>query len=93
MWNSAVHVVIWKDQSLPIYRVENPTTKNSKVVHRNFLLPVNFLPLEEPDIESTVPSAVTEEEMYQTEGQSQRSLLSSKGNQGTVELLCGFYKV
>ncbi len=78
MWNSAVHVVIWKDQSLPIYRVENPTTKNSKVVHRNFLLPVNFLPLEEPDIESTVPSAVTEEEMYQTEGQSQRSLLSSK---------------
>lgn len=67
VWDSVVHVVTWKDPSLPIYRVENPTTKNSKVVHRKFL-PVNFLPLEEPDIESTVLSAVSEEERYQTEG-------------------------
>ncbi|CAM4516070.1 unnamed protein product [Leuciscus chuanchicus] len=74
VWDSAVHVVIWKDSSLPIYRVENPTTKNSKVVHRNFLLPVNFLPLEEPDIESTVLSTVSEEEKDQTE--DQRSLSS-----------------
>lgn len=74
VWDSAVHVVIWKDPSLPIYRVENPTTKNSKVVHRNFLLPVNFLPLEEPDIESTVLSTVSEEEKDQTE--DQRSLFS-----------------
>lgn len=74
VWDSAVHVVIWKDPSLPIYRVENPTTKNSKVVHCNFLLPVNFLPLEEPDIESTVLSTVSEEEKDQTE--DQRSLFS-----------------
>lgn len=74
VWDSAVHVVMWKDPSLPIYRVENHTTKNSKVVHRNFLLPVNFLPLEEPDIESTVLSTVSEEEKDQTE--DQRSLFS-----------------
>ncbi|KAJ8015252.1 hypothetical protein DPEC_G00024200 [Dallia pectoralis] len=73
-WDSAVHVVIWKDPSLPIYRVENPTTKNSKVVHRNFLLPVNFLPLEEPDIESTVVSTLSEEDKDQIE--DQRSLFS-----------------
>lgn len=76
VWNSAVHVVTWKDPSLPIYRVENPTTKNSKVVHRNFLLPVNFLPLEEPDTESTVLSVLSEEN--QTEGRSQTSLLSTE---------------
>lgn len=38
VWNSAVHVVTWKEPSLPIYRVEYPTTKNSKVVHCNILM-------------------------------------------------------
>lgn len=46
VWDSVVHVVTWKDPTLHIYRAEDPTTKKSKVVHRNFLLPVNFLPLE-----------------------------------------------
>lgn len=29
VWDSVVHVVTWKDPSLPVYRVENPTTKKT----------------------------------------------------------------
>lgn len=63
---------------LHIYRVEDPTTRKSKVVHRNFLLPVNFLPLEEPGVESTMFSTVSEEEVSETKDQGHRSLLSSE---------------
>ncbi|KAK3521121.1 hypothetical protein QTP86_021290, partial [Hemibagrus guttatus] len=66
VWDSVVHVVTWKDPTIHIYRVEDPTTRKSKVVHRNFLLPVNFLPLEKPEVESTVFSTVSEEEMIRS---------------------------
>ncbi len=78
VWDSVVHVVTWKDPTLHIYRVEDPTTRKSKVVHRNFLLPVNFLPLEEPEVESTVFSTITEEELTETKEQGNRSLFSSE---------------
>jgi len=78
VWDSVVHVVTWKDPTLHIYRVEDPTTKKSKVVHRNFLLPVNFLPLEEPEVESTMFSTISEEGISETKDQEHRSLLSSE---------------
>lgn len=78
VWDSVVHVVTWKDPTLHIYRVEDPTTRKSKVVHRNFLLPVNFLPLEKPEVESTMFSTVSEEEISETKDEEHRSLLSSE---------------
>lgn len=56
----------WKDPTLHTYRVEDPTTRKSKVVHRNFLLTVNFLPLEKPEVESTMFSTVSEGEISKT---------------------------
>lgn len=78
VWDSVVHVVTWKDPTLHIYRVEDPTTRKSKVVHRNFLLPVNFLPLEEPEVESTVFSTISEGVLTETKEQGSRSLFSSE---------------
>lgn len=60
LWDSSVHVITWRDLSVHIYRVENPTTKKSKVVHRNFILPVNFLPVVEPEEASTIFSTASE---------------------------------
>lgn len=77
VWDSVVHVIIWKDPTLHIYRVKDPRTKKSRVVHRNFLLPVNFLPLEEPEAETTVFSTVSEEESCEAEAQERRSLFHS----------------
>lgn len=78
VWDSVVHVGTWKDPTLHIYRVEDPATRKSTVVHRNFLLPVNFLPLEKPEVESTMFSTVSEEEISETKDQGHRSLLSSE---------------
>lgn len=78
VWDSVVHVVTWKDPTLHIYRVEDPTTRKSKVVHRNFLLPVNFLPLEKPEVETTMFFTVSEEEISETKDKRHRSLLSSE---------------
>lgn len=78
VWDSVVHVVTWKDPTLHIYRVEDPTTRKSKVVHRNFLLPVNFLPLEKPEVETTMFFTVSEEEISETKDERHRSLLSSE---------------
>ena len=38
----------------------DPSTNKSKVVHRNFLLPVNFLPIGDLEDDSTVPSSYME---------------------------------
>ncbi|KAL0154116.1 hypothetical protein M9458_050575 [Cirrhinus mrigala] len=40
-------------------QVEDPVTKKNKVVHRNFILPVNFLPIGQSDAESTVLSTLS----------------------------------
>lgn len=42
-----------------VYRVEDPVTKKNKVVHRNFILPVQFLPISQSDAESTVLSTLS----------------------------------
>lgn len=68
LWDSTVYVITWKDPSVHIYRVENPTTKKSKVVHRNFILPVNFLPVGQTDEMSTVASTASEEDINADSG-------------------------
>lgn len=68
LWDSTVYVITWKDPSVHIYRVEDPTTKKSKVVHRNFILPVNFLPVGQTDEMSTVASTASEEDINADSG-------------------------
>ncbi|KAJ8381074.1 hypothetical protein SKAU_G00018520 [Synaphobranchus kaupii] len=41
---------------LHIYRVIDPMMKKEKVVHRNFILPVNFLPIGDVEEDPTTPS-------------------------------------
>jgi hypothetical protein len=60
VWESTVYVISWSNPDLHIYRVVNPSTDKSKVVNRNFLLPVNFLPIGEAE-DTTVPSILSEE--------------------------------
>lgn len=51
-WDSAVYIVVAKNSSLNTYRIQHPTTGRIKTVHRNLIMPVNFLPLpswEEPE--------------------------------------------
>lgn len=93
LWDSTVHMITWKDPSLHIYRVEDPLTKKSRVVHRNFLLPVNFLPLEEPDEDSTVPSTLSVEEDPERMGDRNRTFcntdLESRSCRTADWVLCG----
>lgn len=56
LWDSTVYVVQWKNHNVHVYKVEEPVTKKKKVVHRNFILPVNFLPIGQSDVELTVLS-------------------------------------
>lgn len=51
-WESVVYIVVAKNSSLNTYRIQHPTTGRIKTVHRNLIMPVNFLHLpswEEPD--------------------------------------------
>ncbi len=82
LWDSTVHVIAWKDQSVHIYRVEDPTTRKSKVVHRNFILPVNFLPVVEPEGLSTIPSTASEEVADEEETLGNEPLFGTERNQG-----------
>lgn len=78
LWDSTVHVITWKDPSMHIYRVEDPTTQKSKVVHRNFILPVNFLPVVEPEGLSTIPSTASEEVADEVETLDNEHLLGTE---------------
>ncbi|KAI4889661.1 hypothetical protein NFI96_000231 [Prochilodus magdalenae] len=44
-WESTVYSVIDRNPQTHIYRIENPMSGKTRVVHRNLLLGVNFLPL------------------------------------------------
>lgn len=59
LWDSTVYVITWKDPNVHVYRVEDLVTKKNKVVHRNFILPVNFLPIGQDDADSTVISTLS----------------------------------
>lgn len=62
-WESTPYVVVARDPRCHTYHIKNTSSGHEKVVHRNLLLGVNFLPLdlEEEDVEpsfaeSTEPS-------------------------------------
>ncbi|KAL1277366.1 hypothetical protein QQF64_024039 [Cirrhinus molitorella] len=44
-WESTVYIVVSKNCSLNTYKIRHPVTGRVKTVHRNLLMPVNFLPL------------------------------------------------
>ncbi|KAI7804446.1 hypothetical protein IRJ41_010397 [Triplophysa rosa] len=44
-WNSVPHIVVASNPQCHTYRVRNVSTGQEKVVHRNLLLQVNFLPV------------------------------------------------
>ena len=44
-WEKVVYVVVGKRSDLNTYQIRNPRTGRTKTVHRNLLMPVNFLPV------------------------------------------------
>lgn len=44
-WEKVVYVVVGKRGALNTYQIRNPGTGRIKTVHRNLLMPVNFLPV------------------------------------------------
>lgn len=44
-WEDAVYVVVSKNDDLHTYSIRHPVTGRIKTVHRNLIMPVNFLPL------------------------------------------------
>lgn len=87
IWASTVYKVIDINQDIHTYKIQNPATNQVKVVHRNLLLPANFLPLEpeqedmwsvwsilsndETEIEEVRPEAI---EDLEKENQTSRTL-------------------
>ncbi|XP_032402446.1 uncharacterized protein LOC116708623 [Xiphophorus hellerii] len=55
-WDSTVYVVVGKDDESHTFRIQNPTTGQVKVVHRNLIMSINFLPLPQDDQEEVVLS-------------------------------------
>ena len=57
-WEEKVHVVIKKLDSLPVYEIRPENSdKPCRTIHRNLLLPCNFLPLEHPTFSASQPPA------------------------------------
>lgn len=52
-WDNTVFVVLEKNDESHTFKIQNPTNGQIKVVHRNLIMPVNFLPL--PDLEPLEP--------------------------------------
>ena len=44
-WDSHLHTVVEKHENTHTFRIKNCTTDREKVVHRNLIMPVNFLPI------------------------------------------------
>jgi len=56
-WEEKVHVVVKKLDSLPVYEVHPENSdKPRRTIHRNLLLPCNFLPLEHAAFSTPQPS-------------------------------------
>lgn len=66
-WLPVVHTVVASKPALHIYRIRDPEG-NERVVHRNLLLQVNFLPLEEAlDDDAPVTNAPPESDWHETD--------------------------
>lgn len=58
-WESTIYTVMDVNQKTHTYRISDNTSGKEKIVHRNLLMPVNFLPLElcvASDVNSTLAS-------------------------------------
>ncbi|XP_055366431.1 uncharacterized protein LOC129604370 [Betta splendens] len=53
-WSKTVYIVMDKNEESHTFRIQDATTDREKVVHRNLIMPVNFLPLQDPDSEEEV---------------------------------------
>uniref|UniRef100_A0A3B3HTT0 Gypsy retrotransposon integrase-like protein 1 n=1 Tax=Oryzias latipes TaxID=8090 RepID=A0A3B3HTT0_ORYLA len=58
-WCSTIYTVVSRDSKCHIYRIRNTATGQEKVVHRNLLLLVNFLPIELDQEQGSVSSFST----------------------------------
>lgn len=44
-WENAIYVVVKKNDESHTFKIQHASTGQQKVVHRNLIMPVNFLPL------------------------------------------------
>uniref|UniRef100_A0A3B3YZK9 Gypsy retrotransposon integrase-like protein 1 n=1 Tax=Poecilia mexicana TaxID=48701 RepID=A0A3B3YZK9_9TELE len=71
-WDSTVYVVVGKNDENHTFRIQNPTTGQVKVVHRNLIMPINFLPLpaDDPDDREEVVLSPTSSSLDLSVGRS-----------------------
>lgn len=48
-WENTIYVVVEKNDESHTFKIQNPTSGQIKIVHRNLIMPVNFLPLPDCD--------------------------------------------
>ncbi|CAL9682032.1 unnamed protein product [Knipowitschia caucasica] len=97
-WENTVYVVVEKNDESHTFKIQNPISGQIKVVHRNLIMPVNFLPLMEtesgdPDgdvlspVSSSVDlsrSAVTEESTKSAEFRTRAWVSGLPSDTGSV---------
>lgn len=44
-WERSLYIVVDKNAEINTFKIENASTGQVKIVHRNLIMPVNFLPL------------------------------------------------
>jgi len=70
-WENVVYVVTGIHEGSHTFRIQNPSTGQEKVVHRNLIMPVNFLPLCDPASgDETEVSFLSESDDLDVEGAS-----------------------
>ncbi|XP_008417507.1 uncharacterized protein LOC103470669 isoform X2 [Poecilia reticulata] len=72
-WENVVYTVLDKNDTSHTFKLQNASTGQEKIVHRNLLMPVNFLPLE---------GALLQEEV---DVSSESGLLTADGDGETVD--------
>lgn len=77
-WENTVYVVVSKNSELHTYSIRHPVTGRIKTVHRNLIMPVNFLPLPswgevDQEAESSVPSSELSQDTVASLGQTEQS--------------------
>lgn len=93
-WESTVYTVVDCKPQTHTYRIQNPTTGQEKVVHRNLLLLVNFLPVPERISAASQVSTMSNSHSDMPSGLSARQqgslLLMSKASAAPmdVDIVC-----
>ncbi|KAF7640811.1 hypothetical protein LDENG_00012470, partial [Lucifuga dentata] len=59
-WEGVLYTVVGKNDTTHTFRIRNCTSAQEKVVHRNLIMPVNFLPVCPEGEDSVVGSLATE---------------------------------